>query len=57
MDYERGDPSTEGFRLWSSFCLGKNPYERLGTGGPDEHATIPVQVVVDLFDAVEQGLR
>src|SRR4051794_27024983 len=57
LDYERGDPSTEGFGLWSSFCLGENPYERLGTRGPNEHATLPFQVVVHLLDAVEQGLR
>src|SRR3954470_19849501 len=57
LDYERGDPSTEGFGLRAGFCLGKHPNEGLRAGGTDEDAALAFEVCVDLLDSVDKGLR
>src|SRR5436190_23346509 len=55
--HESGDRSTGrlGFRL--GFGLGQDTDYRFCTGGPDEHATLAVELRINALDLVENGLR
>ena len=52
---EIGDASTELRGLLCALGLGEHPYERLGPGGPHEHASAAVELGVEAFDLLDDA--
>src|SRR5207302_4585696 len=54
---ERGDPSTEGFRLLLRRSLGEDAHDGLGARGAHQYPPVAVQLAVHGLQALQEGRR